>query len=166
MVQVTYLQGSNREADIGNSLCTQWGKEGEGRTERVTLKPIHYHRENKLPVGISVWCGEFRPGTLLQPGGLRWEVGGKFKEKTYGYLRLIYVDVWHKWASHVAQLVKHLPAMQETWFNSWVRKLPWRRKWQPTPVFLPGESHGRRGLVGYGSWNRSSWTRLSALFVA
>ena len=28
-------------------------------------------------------------------------------------------------------------------------KIPWRRKWQPTPVFLPGASHGRRGLVGY-----------------
>ena len=28
-------------------------------------------------------------------------------------------------------------------------KIPWRRKWQPTPVFLPGESHGQRGLVGY-----------------
>ena len=31
----------------------------------------------------------------------------------------------------------------------WVGKIPWRRKWQPTPVFLPGESHGRRSLVGY-----------------
>ena len=30
-----------------------------------------------------------------------------------------------------------------------VGKIPWRGKWQPTPVFLPGESHGRRGLVGY-----------------
>ena len=34
-------------------------------------------------------------------------------------------------------------------FNPWVRKIPWRRAWQPTPVFLPGESHGQRGLVGY-----------------
>ena len=34
-------------------------------------------------------------------------------------------------------------------YNSWVGKIPWRRKWQPTPVFLPGESHGRRSLVGY-----------------
>ena len=34
-------------------------------------------------------------------------------------------------------------------FNPWVRKIPWRRKWQPTPAFLPGESHGRRSLVGY-----------------
>ena len=34
-------------------------------------------------------------------------------------------------------------------FSSWVAKIPWRRKWQPTPVFLPGESHGQRSLVGH-----------------
>ena len=33
-------------------------------------------------------------------------------------------------------------------FDPWIRKIPWRRKWQSTPVFLPGESHGQRGLVG------------------
>ena len=33
-------------------------------------------------------------------------------------------------------------------FNSWVRKTPWRRKWQPTPAFLPGKSHGQRSLAG------------------
>jgi len=33
-----------------------------------------------------------------------------------------------------------------------VRKIPWRRKWQPTPVFLPGKSHGERSLVGYSEW--------------
>ena len=37
-------------------------------------------------------------------------------------------------------------------FNPWVRKIPWRRKWQPTPVFLPGESHGQRSLAGYSLW--------------
>ena len=37
-------------------------------------------------------------------------------------------------------------------FNPWVRKIPWRRKWQPTPVFLPGESHGQRCLEGYCPW--------------
>ena len=38
----------------------------------------------------------------------------------------------------------------KTWgFDSWVRKIPWRRKWQPTPVFLPGEFCGQRSLVGY-----------------
>ena len=34
-------------------------------------------------------------------------------------------------------------------FDPWVKKMPWRRAWQPTPVFLPGESHGQRSLVGY-----------------
>ena len=34
----------------------------------------------------------------------------------------------------------------------WVQKIPRRRKWQPTPVFLPGESHGQRSLVGYSPW--------------
>ena len=34
-------------------------------------------------------------------------------------------------------------------FNNWVGKIPWRRKWQPTLVFLPGKSHGHRSLVGY-----------------
>ena len=37
-------------------------------------------------------------------------------------------------------------------FNPWVGKIPWRRKWQPTPVFLPGKSHGQRRLAGYGLW--------------
>ena len=37
-------------------------------------------------------------------------------------------------------------------FNPWVWKIPWRRKWQPTPVFLPGQSHGQRSLVGYSPW--------------
>ena len=34
-------------------------------------------------------------------------------------------------------------------FDPWFRKIPWRRKWQPTPVFMPGKSHGQRSLVGY-----------------
>ena len=37
-------------------------------------------------------------------------------------------------------------------FNPWVRKIPWRREWLPTPVFLPGVSHGQRGLAGYSPW--------------
>ena len=37
-------------------------------------------------------------------------------------------------------------------FDPWVGKIPWRRAWQPTPVFLPGESHGQRSLAGYSLW--------------
>ena len=42
--------------------------------------------------------------------------------------------------------------MKETWVRFLVGKIPWRRKWQPTPVFLPGESHGRRSLADYSPW--------------
>ena len=37
-------------------------------------------------------------------------------------------------------------------FNPWVRKIPWKREWLPTPVFLPGEFHGKKNLVGYSPW--------------
>ena len=37
-------------------------------------------------------------------------------------------------------------------FDPWVGKLPWSRKWQPTPTFLPGKSHGQRSLAGYSLW--------------
>ena len=53
-------------------------------------------------------------------------------------------------------------------FDLWVRKTPCRRKWQPSPVFLPGESHRKRSPVGYSSWGRkeSDMTeRLHFLFL-
>ena len=39
-------------------------------------------------------------------------------------------------------------------FDPWVGKIPWRREWLLTPIFLPGKSHGQRNLVGYGPWGR------------
>ena len=47
------------------------------------------------------------------------------------------------------------------WFNPWVGKVNWRRKWQPTPVFLPGKFHGRKSLAGYSPWGEKSQTRFS-----
>ena len=37
-------------------------------------------------------------------------------------------------------------------FNPWVRKIPWKREWQPIPVFLTGKSYGQRNLAGYSPW--------------
>ena len=39
-------------------------------------------------------------------------------------------------------------------FDPWVGVIPWRKKWQPTPVFLPGKPHGHRSLAGYRTWDR------------
>ena len=57
------------------------------------------------------------------------------------------------WPSPMAQWVKNLPAMQKTQeFDPWVKKTPWRRKWQPTPVFLSVKPHGQRSLAVYNPW--------------
>ena len=57
----------------------------------------------------------------------------------------------------MALVVKNPPAnagdrRKRQEFDRWAGKIPWRRAWQPTPVFLPGESHGQRSLVGYSPW--------------
>ena len=93
------------------------------------------------------------------------------------------------WASLVAQLAKNLPAMQKTQVCPWVGKIPWRRKWLPTSVFLPGESRGQRSLEGglqsmgshttvfqvekkrmenrglFALWGISGWWRAGALLL-
>ena len=57
------------------------------------------------------------------------------------------------WASQVMLVLNNLPAnagdLKRLGLDPWVRKILWRRKWQPTPVFLPGESYGQRSLAGY-----------------
>ena len=55
-------------------------------------------------------------------------------------------------ASLVAQIVKNSPAAQETQVSPCTGMIPWRREWQPTLAFLPGEFHWQRNLVGYSPW--------------
>ena len=68
---------------------------------------------------------------------------------------LFCLPLYHQW------LPKWFIGKESTWqcrrrrrhgFDPWVRKIPWRRKWQPTLVFLPGKSQGQRSLVGYSPW--------------
>ena len=67
-------------------------------------------------------------------------------------------------ASPVAQLWRiHLQCMRCAGFDPWVGKIPWRRKWRPTPVFLPSISHGQRSLAGYRPRVWKSWIQLSNL---
>ena len=61
------------------------------------------------------------------------------------------LHLYIKWASLVAQLVKKYACNARDQVRSWVGKIPWSRVHQPTPVFLPGESHGQRSLGGLQS---------------
>ena len=55
---------------------------------------------------------------------------------------------WHSGKEHACKCRRH----KRHGFDAWIRKIPWRRKWHPAPVFLPGESHGQRNLEGYSPW--------------
>ena len=61
----------------------------------------------------------------------------------------IYIYIW---LLLVAQMVKHLPTMWETWVRSPCWEVLWRRQWHSTPVLLPRKIHGWRSLVGYSPW--------------
>ena len=65
-----------------------------------------------------------------------------FQKRIQIGLYILYNDLW---ASLVAQ-------WEESACCVWVGKISWRRKWQPTPVFLPGKSHGQRILASYSPW--------------
>ena len=61
----------------------------------------------------------------------------------------------YEWAPQVALVVKNMPVNAGDMglrFDPWIRKIPWRRAWQSSPVYLPGESHGQRSLEGYSPW--------------
>ena len=75
----------------------------------------------------------------------------------------VFVPVPYSWVSQVVLVVKNLPANAgdiRTHGFPWVGKIPWRRAWQPTLVFLPGESHGQRSLAATVHGATRSQTRL------
>ena len=70
---------------------------------------------------------------------------------------VITVQKLPQWPFQVLALVVKIPPanagdIREHGLDTWIRKIPWRREWEPTPVFLPGESHGERNLMGYSPW--------------
>ena len=71
-------------------------------------------------------CSEGDPGLIPVPG--------RSPGEGIGY------PIQYSWASLMARSVKNLPAIGRPGFNPWVRKVPWRRAWQPIPVFWSGES--------------------------
>ena len=88
---------------------------------------------------------------LLAFFSLPFQVQSLYPVKELGREHLRPQYSWFR-ASQVAWWLRiHLP-MQEIQVQSLVGKIPWRRKWQLTPEFLPGKSHGQRSLVGYSPW--------------
>ena len=79
----------------------------------------------------------------------------------YIYISWFYIYTYISWGFPAGTVVKEFSCWcKRQGFDPWVRKIPWRRKWQPTPAFLPEKSHGQRSLAGSLAVVRG-WTRLS-----
>ena len=66
---------------------------------------------------------------------------------THTYTHMLGLPQWASDKESTCQCRRH-------GFDPWVEKIPWRRKWLPTPIFLPGEPHRQRILAGYSPWGR------------
>ena len=128
-----------------------------------------------LWIGKIPWRRAWQPTPVFLPGeshgqsSLVGTVHGVAKSQTQLKWLNTYFGIWDMLASSlVAQSVKKPPASRRPRFSPWVRKTPWRRKWQPTPVFLPGETHGQRNLEGYSPWGcrvRHNWVTNIFTFI-
>ena len=143
---------------------------GRHRSWRFSCRCLLIHILHLTEIEYSTWCAE-NPSVrdffffalsassttmpCVQPQRF-------FLSSNWAVLRRIQIIPQH--ASQVALVVKNLPAIargpRRHRFNPWVRNIPWRGKWLPTPVFLPGKSHGQSSLMGCSSWGlkvRHNW---------
>ena len=97
----------------------------------------------------------------MDRGAWRATVHGVAQSRTrLSDFTFIFTFTIHSWASQVVQwsrLACHCQRHKRRRHDPWVGKTPWRRKWQPISVFLPGESHEWRSLVGYNLWGPKEW---------
>ena len=103
-------------------------------------------------------------GIATHPGVLAWRIPGTGEPG--GLPSMGSHRVGHDWSDLAA-----VAAAAGWWIDPWVGKIPWRRKWKPTSVFLPGKSHGQRSLVGYSPWGHkeldtTEWLHFQSHFLS
>ena len=128
----------------------------DGYLEHLSLLRIGLSKQDKT------WQGrEGRSPTFRRGEGTQWQSRRRMQEwlhmrneqrpttLIFSYELIAYrLSRWHSGKESTCQCKRH----KRCRFNLRVRKIPWRRKWQPTSVFLPGKFHGQRSLASYSPW--------------
>ena len=140
------MQNRKRDTDVQNRLLDSVG-EGEGGMFRKNSMYIIY-KWNRSPAQVGCMRQVLGPGTLGRPRGIRWR--GR-REGGLGWgihvtPWLIHVNVWQN-PLHCCEVI----SLQLIKINEKKKK----ERWQPTPVFLPGESQEQESLVGCHLWGRT-----------
>ena len=119
----------------------------DGMTDVVDMmSTIRGHHHGHIWVGSRSWWWMGKPGVLQSTGSQR--VGQDWATE----LNWIYISLGFPGGATGKEDTCQCRRQKRPRFYPWVGKIPWRRKWQSTPVFLPGESHGQRSLVSYSPW--------------
>ena len=109
---------------------------------------ISYFWPSRMACGILVSAPRIEPGpSAVEASSLNHQTTKGFPQLLTIYPLLVFQGLpW--WLRQERICLKY----ERPRFYPWIRKILWRREWQPTPVFLPGESHGQRSLSGYSPW--------------
>ena len=131
-----------------NEAALVWGDLG-GAWNPGLLE--HPWRRDRLPTPVFLGfpCGSAGKESACNtgdPGSIPWL--RRSPGEGIGY------PLQYSWDSLVAETVKNMLAMRETWAQSLSWEDPWRREWLPTSAFLPGKSHGQKSLTDYSPWGR------------
>ena len=144
-------------------------------SRRIRMETLQFNMQNRCSrlsaLNSELLRGRSRCYLVLRNGPSGWVSSvGKEYACMCSPSWLIHVNVWQKPLQCYKVISLQLIKINEKRiclqckrlsFYSWVRKVIWRRKWQPTPGFLPGESHGQRSLEGYSPWGCRSRIRPS-----
>ena len=152
----------------GLACCDSWGRKESDTTERLnwadtwmilTLCISSPHLSFRLRAYIlnysscvsnAIWPHHQNWKHLCFKGHHRkWKESLQNRKQICKSYILFGLPRWHSGKEPTRQCRRY----KRHGFNPWVRKIPWSRKWQPTPVFLPGKSHGQGSLAGYSPWS-------------
>ena len=139
----------------------RWERGGKFKRERMY---VYFPSPAKWLDKLEFLTGE-NSSTRAKAGKAAGSVGGAVildSTKEIWWLVLSYLCITHSQASQMVLVVKNPPANAGDYKS--LRFDPWRRAWQPTPVFLPGESHRWRNLVGYRPWGHKELEMTEWLF--
>ena len=120
---------------------------------RITRQCLHWGRCWKSPVSGVRMQQSIRVQAKLahSVNGPTLSVGENRDSQLTGPTsrgQLLVIPRWCSGKESACQCIRY----KRRRLNPWVGKIPWNRKWQPAPVFLPGKSHGQRNLAGYSPW--------------
>ena len=129
---------------VGQENSAQWADDFQAKSNK--FKPV-WTSYSTFPQHLysTLWVLNWWPNEEMMP---KWFQPSAFRHTHKNkYLK--------KMGFPGGSVVKNPPAKQETQVQSLSQEDPWRKKWQPTPIFLPGKSHGWKSLVGYSPWGHT-----------